>query len=335
MARKSKRTGGHMPLTHYERTTAFASSSYGTTTQRLAGHAQYQRGDCALSLSRLGNRAFCTPSGYLYAPDAIVSYLLKQTRDIRAQRDAYELQEQQQLASAREQSQKEEQKQLANFAASQKLAGNRSTKATSTELIVATTLQSSMAKVQEEPEHGTARKRKLDVAGLKHSSYWLAEAQPEALVKPLLEKPADRPCSPTSGSPELRRKDLWPVNILWNDDNSHFVCAVSGKALASTTSVTAYWTVDSPGKTAASDGSAPLEENDLSAGTLVATEVYEKIICERDSDATQQAKSSHPTPRCPISGRKIKRTRLLQTGGSSFSASGQPIQAQKYRPTIT
>ena len=54
MGRKAKnKTGGNLPLTHYERTQKFASSEYGTVVKRVSGAAQYQLGDCALSLSSL------------------------------------------------------------------------------------------------------------------------------------------------------------------------------------------------------------------------------------------------------------------------------------------
>lgn len=120
MVRKSKQAGGHMPLTHYERTQKFASSEYGTTTKRLAGHSQYQLGDCALSLTRLGDEALCTPSGYLYSSDALVEYLLTKTQEIKEQTAAYERQ-QQQDATAEEASSKR----LADFEESQKVVKKR------------------------------------------------------------------------------------------------------------------------------------------------------------------------------------------------------------------
>jgi hypothetical protein len=125
MGRKGSRaSGGHMPLTHYERTKKFAHPSatttsttqqedhYGTLSQRLAGHTQYQIGTCALTTQSLFVRnmmsdtdppppplqkkmdstdgtnatavvALCSPSGYIYDPAAIIEYLCQQTQSIR------------------------------------------------------------------------------------------------------------------------------------------------------------------------------------------------------------------------------------------------------------
>jgi hypothetical protein len=123
MGRKGSRaSGGHMPLTHYERTKKFAHPSstttsttqqedhYGTLSQRLAGHTQYQIGTCALTTQSLFVRrmsdtdppplqkkqmdstdgtnatmvvALCSPSGYIYDPAAIIEYLCQQTQNIR------------------------------------------------------------------------------------------------------------------------------------------------------------------------------------------------------------------------------------------------------------
>ena len=108
MGRKSKQPGGHKPLTHHERTKKFASSEYGTVSRRLAGHSQYQLGDCALSVTSLLDggttssdtattatisTALCSPSGYLYQEAAIVEYLLIRTQDLNRQRSEWQAQQ--------------------------------------------------------------------------------------------------------------------------------------------------------------------------------------------------------------------------------------------------
>jgi len=109
MGRKSKQAGtGHYPMTHHERTKKFASSSYGTTTTRLAGDTQVAFGSCSLSLTPIMDHtssngeqkgksdskacagsdtntsttiAMVTPSGHLYAKQAIYEYLLTKTKE--------------------------------------------------------------------------------------------------------------------------------------------------------------------------------------------------------------------------------------------------------------
>jgi hypothetical protein len=120
MTRKSKQAGGHNPLTYYERNTKFASSEYGTTSQRLAGHSQYQLGDCALSLTRLtGAPALCTPSGYLYSEEAILEYLLTRTQELNEQRVAFDAQE---AADAKGDADAKEEKRISDFEESQQVA---------------------------------------------------------------------------------------------------------------------------------------------------------------------------------------------------------------------
>jgi len=276
MTRKSKQAGGNFPLTYYERTKKFASSEYGTTARRLAGHSQYQLGDCALSLTSLRDAkgVLCTPSGYLYADSAILEYLLAKTQEIKEQQEAYERQQAEQAASRQADHSESQARKRSAFDESQKLVKKSKTK-------------DAKESAQE---------------ALKQSSYWLAEAQPVAGDRQLAPPPVDRPPSPHSQCP-LRRKDLWPIQLLWDkDDPKKLVCAVSSKAIHSK-DVTAYWT----------DKKEP--------GTIVLTSVYSQLI--QDSNI------------CPITSKKVKYVRALQKSGTSFAASGQTVQVTKYAPTIT
>jgi hypothetical protein len=281
MGRKSKQAGGNFPLTHYERTQKFKSSEYGTTSKRLAGHSQYQLGDCALSLSRLSDTnnsnsstgtALCTPSGYLYAQDAILEYLLTKTQELKEQQVAYDRQEAQELETKDDEQKNKDKKRQADFQQSQKVVKKQ--------------------KVIDSKE--------MALQELKRTSYWLADSQPDAVAPVKLSPPPSRPLSPITQEP-FRRKDLWPVTLLWQDDK--LVCAVSEKSIQTLAPATVYWT----------DKKKP--------GTLVLTEVYNQLLKE--------------TAICPHTSRKIKYTRQLQQSGSSFASSGQNLQAKVYRPTIT
>jgi nitric oxide synthase-interacting protein len=207
MGRKGKQVGGHMPMSHFERTKKFASSEHGTVKKRLAGHSQYQIGDCALSVSRLGDAALCSPSGYLYNESAILEYLLQKTKDLKREQGEYD--EQERVAAAPDDS--EQKKRVAAF---------------------------------EDTQQGVIKKSRVEDAkraatdDLKRVSYWLADAQPDvAKPSPLLAPTSDRPASPMSGEP-LKRKELWPVALKWQD--SKLVCAVCGKTLQNG-QVLAYW----------------------------------------------------------------------------------------------
>src|SRR3569832_2322770 len=168
MARKSKQAGGNLPLTHYERTKKFASSEYGTTRKHLSGHSQYQLGDCALSLAPLGDSALVTPSGYLYAKDAILEYLLTQTQLLKEQQAAFE---RQQLELQ-----------------SQSLVEDDRKRAAQSDLFA--TAQSVIKKQK------TVDEREKKLQDLKRTSYWLADSQTVAATSEPLEKPPDRPLSP-------------------------------------------------------------------------------------------------------------------------------------------
>jgi hypothetical protein len=115
-----------------------------------------------------------------------------------------------------------------------------------------------------------------------------------------LSPPPTRPLSPITQEP-LRRKDLWPVALQWQENK--LVCAISGKSFQTQTAATVYWT----------DKTKP--------GTLVLTDIYQQLL---EGPAI-----------CPNTNRKIKYTRELQQSGSSFANSEQTVQAKKYRPTIT
>ena len=316
MGRKSKQPGGHKPLTYHERTKKFASSEYGSVSQRLAGHSQYQLGDCALSVASLiqhttsstggseqsststTTTALCSPSGYLYQESAIVEYLLKGIQECKRQRT--EWLEQQQL----------QQQQAAAHAAA--LHKRKVTDFEATQRAVAITPKKAKTATESDPQAQ---------ADLKRVSYWLASSQP-AVVEASTDlsetantaiamrppPPPERPGSPMTGQ-ALRRKDLWPVRLRTLD--GQLVCAVSQKSLGSSPCV-AYWTTKSTTK--------PNKSSD--AGEIVLESVYKDLQLE-------QSKS------CPLTDAKIRHVRTLQQGGTSFASSKQRMEVQKYRPTIT
>lgn len=317
-----------MPLTHYERTQKFASSEYGTVSQRLAGHSQYQIGDCALTTQRLlpddtddpdssSTVVLCSPSGYLYAESAILEYLLQKTQECKAALQAAHDIEQQKANTADDDIEQKKKRAISDFQESQKV----------------------VKKSRAESAKDAA------VNDLNRVSYWLSSAQPNANTKNAsaanaimtattdnnintpTPQPPDRPVSPMTGH-ELRRKDLWPVKLHWlssppqqtNNSNRNkkvLCCSVSEKVIPVGAAVTAYWTSATHGRRHRRS-----DENDNPPGVLVLQTVYDELQLGE-------------TKRCPLTDRMIRCTRTLQKSGSSFAASGQSVQAAQYRPTIT
>jgi len=228
MGRKSKQPGGHHPLTYHERTKKFASSEYGTVSKRLAGHSQYQIGDCALTVTELNeDTCLCSPSGYLYQESAILEYLLTKTQELKQQRIEYEQQQQKKATAAQQARDNQQKRKVEDFQATQQTIASAAKK----------------SKVDQDGDGDTSAKGAA-VQDLKRVSYWLADAQPKAVdASSSEEPPPERPGSPVTGEP-LRRKDLWSVQLdrLDGGDAGKLVCAVSHKTLASGSQCLAYWT---------------------------------------------------------------------------------------------
>lgn len=201
MVRKSKQTGGHNPLTHYERTKKFASSQYGTTTARLSTDSQLTFGDCALSLSPATDPV-ATPSGHVYSREAIVEYLLNKTNDIKKAKQNYQAYLQKQQAQQEAESDKAHSQAIVAFEGKQKAT------------------DSSRKRERDDDE-----KKKNPLAS---TSYWLSEFQPEYKDE-VPEPPPDRPASPFSGEP-LRLKDLRSLTLERSSDGK-VLCAVSHKTI--------------------------------------------------------------------------------------------------------
>jgi nitric oxide synthase-interacting protein len=224
-------------------------------------------GDCALTNTPIENEnALCSASGYIYAESAILEYLLTKTQELKAQKIAYEKQQ-----LNKQDDDTEKRKQRADFAASQKLFQISSSE---------------------------GDKKDAATSDLKRVSYWLAGAQPESTNERDVAPPPERPMSPISGEP-LRRKDLWPVSIL--RENNKLICCISHKPIRNH-EIVAYWT----------DKKDP--------GKIVLKSVYDELVTKK---------------RCPITDKKIRYDRVLQRSGSSFASSGQELEVKKYRPTIT
>ena len=325
MGRKSKQAGtGHYPLTHYERTKKFASSSYGTTTTRISGDTQVAFGSCSLSLAPIVSEqdesptnavaatssagdddntvtsiAMVTPSGHLYAKQAIYEYLLTKTQDYSDQKKAYEMQEEAAIAKADTTEAKKRQREEAFEESNQLAVIDSKKKAKNAEKIVG------------------------DGGVLKKTSYWLPDMQPAKVD--LEVKAPERPASPYSGEP-LRRKDLRELALLRKKENKSknygeqdVLCAISGKAIRMQKAV-AYWTKDK---------SRP--------GVVVLKSVYDMTIdtsSKKNKETSKNSDKKTPALICPITNAKIKHTIELKSGGSGFAAHNA-VQVKTYKPTIT
>lgn len=109
------------------------------------------------------------------------------------------------------------------------------------------------------------------------------------------DPPPDRPPSPCSGQP-LRRKDL--KDLILKREQGKVVCALSDKTISMQPVVA------------------------LASGHVILKECYDTLV--------------KPTMTDPFTSKKMKERHVLelQKGKSGFASSG-PVEAKKYRPTIT
>ncbi|GKY91009.1 hypothetical protein MPSEU_000073700 [Mayamaea pseudoterrestris] len=261
-SRKSKQAGGNFPLTYYERTKKFASSEYGTTSLRLAGHSQYQLGDCGLTLSRLGDTALCSPSGHLYEPAAMLEYLLEKNAEIKELKALYDAQQADKLRRVEVRDEAEQHAKKKAFIDSQKMIKRQKLNANDS--------------------------KHVSYDQLKSASYWLSDSQPQLDANDQPDKiqpPSDRPLSPHSQD-QISRKELWEVKLQWQENK--LVCSVSNKVLRN--SVVAYWTSrQEPGRLVSQDSL------DLLDGTCHETGKKIKYIRKLQSSGTSFSGSAQQT----------------------------------------
>ncbi|CAB9529886.1 Nitric oxide synthase interacting protein [Seminavis robusta] len=311
MGRKSKQAGsGHMPLTHYERTKKFKSSSFGTTTTRLSGDSQVAFGHCSLGLTVImedGKQkkktddndetlvttiAMVTPSGHLYAKEAIFEYLLTKTQEYQDQLALFEQQQDDDTKKA-DTTEATKRKRQEAFDASHNLQEKRI----------------------KHPQQDDSDKAAASV--LKRTSYWLPDMQPDKVDA--RHKAPERPTSPYSGEP-LRRKDLRELALERKPNTEDVICAISGKAIRMQPTM-AYWTKDK-----------------TKPGVVVLKDVYHMTIDTEGSKKKKakgdDEKDDKPKLQCPLTNQKIKHVIELKVGGSGFAAHNA-VEVKTYKPTIT
>jgi len=335
MTRKGKQPGGHNPLTYNERRNL--TVDHGTQKLRLGSISKQKFGDCCLSLSPAMNPVV-SPSGHIYSREAIVSYLLTKTRDLKQERIDYESRLRREEDVSKERERLDREGRLKEFSekdtgASQLTLYDHSSDQRSS---LKRKIHTSVTDAGADADAGTAEN------DLKCTSYWLSECQPSVQdyenenlgPSPLPPPPAERPSSPMTGQP-LRLKDLIPItlpreqsnNSAADSSNDKCICAVSGKAITTQPVVVIKKT-----------------------GVVILKDVYTSIIlANHHQDATTitnnnhnydtqlNKKTSSSSLTCPVTGRKFKKDKdvmLLQKGTSGFAASGE-VFAKRYRPTLT
>ncbi|KAL7562424.1 hypothetical protein ACA910_020566 [Epithemia clementina (nom. ined.)] len=304
MVRKSKQASGNATLTHYELRHKL-TADHGTLERRLAGHAQYQLGDCGLSLAPLtdASQILCSPSGYLYEDQAILEYLITQTQQRKEQ-----IQKAQGASVNKSESTNghdvDHQKRKAAFESSQQWMKKPKTLSSN---------PSSTTTTPSTTKRNTSRSNVVDPVAaqseLRRTSYWLAEAQPVLAEPPSTDVPTStRPLSPHSQQP-LRRKDLWPVQLEFdnheinterrmddqdnnnNNKNNNYnnnnnnnrqahtkkrvVCALTGKPIRTQAAI-AYWTTSRP--------SAAIDQPGV---VVLKDEAFEQLIVAPAASAEQ------------------------------------------------
>ncbi len=250
------------------------------------------------------------PSGHIYSREAIISYLLTKTQELKEQKQKYETQLKIDKAKQIEKERVEEhEKQAAFLTADQKSAVQLSQQSHNISF-----KQSLKRKIDIETKEEGKKK-------LKCTSYWLSESQPEEYTEEMKEDeirkniPRDRPSSPMTGNYPLRMKDLVPITLQRESKNgreggdsaandvasigSKCLCAVSNKVISTQQAVAIKKT-----------------------GAVILEDIFLKIV--------------KPQMVCPVTGKKFKEKDILylKKCASGFAASGQVV-ATKYKPTIT
>jgi nitric oxide synthase-interacting protein len=300
MARKSKQPGGHNPLTYSERK-RLKSSGYGTQSTRLTTASQLPFGHCCLSSSS-AVEAVSTPSGHIYEREAIVSYLLEKSRELKREKrewDKLRLGVEERRVQWEEDERKKEVDRFVRKDQGAVAVGAGA-------LVVRDTAVNTAAAATPSTTSSQPKENSL-----KQVSYWLSESQPqhkkhqaiysgefdyqkelEALPPP----PPDRPPSPMSGEP-LKLKQLIPLHL--HREKDRVLCSVSQKQIT-TQPVVCIRT----------------------SGQVMLKSVYEEL--------------AKPSMVCPVTSRKFKEGDVLGLvcGKSGFAASGVVV-AKKYNPTLT
>ena len=294
--RKSKQPGGNMPLTYHERSKVASGSNYGTNASRLSADSQGKFGDCCLGLMPAQDPV-ATPSGHIYSREAIVSYLLTKTQELKEARHRYDAQLKADQHKQRQKDLETQDQQRKEF-----LQRDQGSMHLSKQIHESALQQSLKRKIDIETKQEGAAK-------LQRTSYWLGESQPQYTEQSKEDEirnnpPPERPSSPMSGQP-LRLKDLTPITLMrdkQDDDNvigSKCLCAVSNKAITTQSAIVIKKT-----------------------GIVILEDVFNKVV--------------KPSMICPIKGKKFKEKDILHLSkcASGFAASGTVV-ATKYRPTLT
>lgn len=305
MTRKSKQPGGHNPLTYSERK-RLKSSGYGTQSTRLTTESQLPFGYCALSTSP-AVEAVATPSGHIYEREAIVSYLLSKSGELKKEKKEYEklrLGVEERRVAWEEKNRKQE---VERFV--------RKDQGAVSEGALVVREDSAAAASSAKTSTATAAAAAPKENSLKQVSYWLSEAQPQHKkhqaiysgdfdyqkeIEALPPPPPERPPSPMSGSP-LKLKQLIPLHLVHDKDGNSgkVLCAVSHKQITTQPAVCIK-----------------------TSGQVMLKSVYEEL--------------AKPDMVCPVTSKKFKEKDVIDlvSGKSGFAASGDVV-AKKYNPTLT
>lgn len=319
MGRKSKQPGGHNPLTYHEA----KRLTYGTEKTRLGTDSQRKFGYCCLSLEPAKDPVV-TPSGHMYSREAIVTYLLAKTKELKERQASIETKiaerELRQNQSEQDSLKQQHVKFLEKDQGALQHSKSAHAKAFLTHMKKEICIDSKGEKLKQ----------------LAKTSYWLADFNPEvtedsmALSKYVNSKESAekmRPASPMTGEP-LRLKDLVPIRLQREDasaspDSVRFVCSVSGKLITTQPAVAIR-----------------------KSGVVMLTSLFENLVKEElasskkrkreEGDGGAASSSTSLTLICPLTGQKFKEKDIihLQKASTGFAASGN-VEAKKYVPTLT
>ncbi|CAI4228697.1 unnamed protein product [Auanema sp. JU1783] len=300
MTRHGKNCTASAVYSYHERHRDAKVSGYGTLHARLGADSIKEFDCCSLTLQPCKDPVI-TPNGYLFDREAILEYILAQTKAIAKKTKEWEKQCDQMKTVEEQATEAAHEEKVKKFAISEgtSITGVSALKRPSTTLV-----NEPEAKVKAHGKEGEISNMKGDMSS-KLPSFWIPELNPTANATKL-EKPSQKVLCPISEKP-IRMKDLMEVKftkVPEDKDGSgpkkdRYMCPVTYDVFTNT-SRCAYL---KPSK------------------AVVAYSVVEKLIKKDWID--------------PVSGKKITQKDIieLQRGGTGFSATNE-VKAKLLRPQL-
>ena len=247
-----------------------------------------------------------SPSGRLYSREALLEYLLFQTKELKQQQHAFDQQTSRRREDAIINEEQERSRGVASFVDTQDISGLTKRKASETE--ISRGYMESRKKIFDDTDDVTKKEQ------LKRISPWIVDFTPDA-GDATIKAPPKRPPSPFSGRP-LRSKDLIPVDLVRETDTT-IGSSSSSSGSSSSNGGTVKFICPVTRKTITNQKLFLIK----STGVLMIEAAYKDF--------------ARPAMTCPLTGKPFTDSDVVEVipAASGFSASGE-VMAKKHKLTI-